>query len=171
MIIIEGVDNTGKSTLLKKILEEFPFLEPIRMENAVTATVGEYRSFVWTVLGFEESKHLIFDRLLFSEVIYGPIIRDGIRMTMEEVRAAFRLLRFHEPYIIYCRRTAEQIRETFGEREQMDGVANNIEALVKSYDEWMGLIKPKTRCKVVIYDFEEEGNLESVMKGLANYLM
>lgn len=167
MIIIEGMDNTGKTTLMEKVLKKYPHLKPMRMDNAVTATVDEYRKFVWNILilPVEETKDMIFDRFLFSEAIYGPIVRGGIRITAEEMMGALKLLRTHDPLIVYCRRTADEIRRTFDSREQMDGVADHIDELVDSYEDWMVKVP-----NVLPYDYDDRDCVDFFNRMLEHYI-
>lgn len=173
MIIVEGVDNTGKTTLIDMLKTIFPMLQIAKMDNAPHATEEEYREYLWDQLAKtpRQSFMKLYDRLLFSEIVYGPILRGKSRIKGNELRAAMHLLLYyHEPLIIYCDRTEEQIKATFGEREQLEGVYQHIPALLQQYSMWLNpfLDKRRTRAMVVRYDYENSKSSLKVVGAVAD---
>lgn len=150
MIIIEGMDNTGKTSLLNKLADVFKVTK-VRLENAPTATESEFRNYLWFNLTRTDHNQCIYDRFLLSELVYGPILRNNVRLDGWENEGALELLAYKRPLIIYCKRTREQILETFGEREQLNGVEENIDGILSNYEYFLGKLKEKG---ALIYEYD-----------------
>lgn len=139
MIIVEGCDNTGKTTLIQKLKERFPQLEVVPKWTGPRGpgSMKKMWDHMMTYLtrNPDETKYLVFDRFpLISELVYGPVIRKHIEFSREQIEQATELLKKHFPLVIYCRRDPEAILANFEEREQMEGVRENVKALIDQYN-------------------------------------
>jgi GTPase SAR1 family protein len=74
IILIEGPDGSGKTTLANKIIEELPYFEyrhegpPPKNEDPLVYYMRE----LYACKG-----NLVIDRFALGERVYGPILRDG----------------------------------------------------------------------------------------------
>lgn len=170
MIIVEGVDNTGKSSLIQTLVNVFPMLKVGRFDKAPEAQEHDYRNYVWGTLAQspKQTAFKIFDRFLFSELVYGPILRGKVRLLDSECLAALSMIKFHKPLIIYCKRPMDKVLETFGEREQLSGVKENLTSLMSAYDSY--LLSHTFHPYVITYDLENPKDLVRVVGRVADYI-
>lgn len=74
IIIIEGSDGSGKTTLAQQLSRQtgFPIVHQSypKTEEEKKCMVGMY------IQAIKENKNAIFDRCWYSEMVYGPILRD-----------------------------------------------------------------------------------------------
>jgi len=124
MIVVEGADNTGKSTLIDKLLAGDPSLRLLKRERfkpGMEGTIG--RTHVDALLPPNEDlrahANSVSDRTFFSECIYGPIFRGGCRMTTAEHFELYALFRTYPMLIIWCDTADEVIRATWAKRTQL----------------------------------------------------
>ena len=147
-IIIEGMDNTGKTTLAKELADRLGYT----YVSGGGPEVGTFKGALSRMRLAMPNK--VQDRTWISELVYGPIVRGKFGITDEEV---MEFIRFHREYnivLIYARRPLERILETLHEREQMDGVIKYASELVSRYDYYMLEKLPIYLPLPVCYNFE-----------------
>lgn len=135
MLIVLGMDNTGKSTLTKKLAE----LSKGKVVNSMgPGSQSEQRDWVVTQISKSLDKggtSFIHDRFTcFEEMIYGKVLRGGVSNFSLQKDPYVNLLKSIKPVIIYTRPDDKTIFN-FGDREQMEGVIDNSKELLKAYDE------------------------------------
>lgn len=137
-IIVEGCDNSGKTTLIQKLVKAFESevvlsCRSIPLEDQIEWIQNEIN---------RTNTNVIYDRFpLISEQVYGPILRGGskfddlpINHCMDYDEYARRVLHTLNPIIIYCRPSTMTISSTFHEREQLEGTAKNLHEIINAYD-------------------------------------
>lgn len=133
MILIEGTDNSGKTTLGEFLSKELDMelihsIKPKSKEHAIRLNLDMF-----------SQQEAIFDRCnIIAELVYGPILR-GKSIYEEDSWKWVGVLLRHNPIIIYCRPPESEILN-FGEREQMGGVIDNASELIRRYDQVMSSI-------------------------------
>ena len=118
MIIVEGADNTGKSTLVRQLMELEPRLELMnrqRFKPERAETIGT--SYLEALLKSDEWG--IADRMLASECIYGELFRSGCRMTPEEHFAILDVLNSVGAIVVHTDVSDETVLANWNEREQL----------------------------------------------------
>jgi adenylate kinase family enzyme len=147
LIVVEGPDGSGKTTLAEKLLKTFPQFEyqkPVPSKGPEGQT-SQYM-ITWMNGRFKMVKsgtNYIMDRInLVSEEIYGPICR-GYSMLCDDMRMVDALSNFFgtKPIIIYCRPDEETIFENLNKDQsfQMVGVRENITEIIQAYDRFFGV--------------------------------
>lgn len=139
MIIVEGCDNTGKTTLVERLRDKFAPIECAHSPGPKTLGV----QLAWIAKAIRrQDPRIIYDRYTaISERVYGPLLRPsqgdifGL-WTFDLLRLTFR----RNPLIIYCRPPDERVLR-WGNREQMDGVKDHGEDLLRRYDWIMEVLK------------------------------
>jgi len=152
MIVVEGCDNSGKTTLIQRLAEELKLLSITnRRKPQQRADVFHYTTDM-VMLSLHYST--IFDRWqAISEPIYGPICRGIGYLESGDTDFLHRVAQVAKPLLIYCRPRDSTILN-FGERDQMAGVIENGPRLIAAYDRE---IKYASRWfPVVRYDFERD---------------
>ena len=146
MIIVEGMDNSGKTKLTEHLAERFK-LPHIKSPKDRTHLLNDALT---TLMLNPEA---VLDRFsAISEAIYGPILRGGTAFDKYVSQWKFfmdKLVRC-KPLIFYCRPPEKQIF-AYGDRKQMAGVVEHKEELLSAYDtmmsSWAG------RLLIMKYDF------------------
>lgn len=100
IIIVEGPDGSGKSTLAKKLADQTGFLlmhrsQP-KSDEEKQNMMAEYLQVI------RAGKNVIMDRCWYSEMVYGPVMRDATCITYPEMYALEKLLCRKGGLIIYC---------------------------------------------------------------------
>jgi hypothetical protein len=156
MIIIEGMDNSGKTRLSNRISggtdrietpTEYQFLP-------LVSTVHSPSSLPWAAkakwceqaIKLDRQGYLIvYDRFpLISEKVYGPILRGKDESDTPASQVLWNNL-FEQPQlIIYCRPPDEFISKTWYERDQLAGTSDSFWQLLNSYDAYMTRLGKET---------------------------
>ena len=126
-IVIIGMDNTGKTTLvndMKNILN----IESIKSPGPDFTKEEMYEEII-TDLSKEEL--VILERFaIIEEMIYGEIIRHNSKFNFEDL---MQIKEQYNPIFIYCRPKKENVLN-FGDREQMEGVIEQSKKLLEAFD-------------------------------------
>ena len=126
-IVIIGMDNTGKTTLvndMKNILN----IESIKSPGPNFTKEEMYEKII-TDLSKEEV--VILERFaIVEEMIYGEILRQDPKFNFEDL---MQIKEKYNPIFIYCRPKKENILD-FGDREQMEGVIEQSKKLLEAFD-------------------------------------
>lgn len=105
MIVVEGPDGSGKTTLIREIQSEFPVtLAPRVVSKDAEAMVDLVK---WVEDDNAKlSQGVVYDRhRLISETIYGPVLRDSPQPGFDDIvwlEIQMRLFYGKKPTLIYC---------------------------------------------------------------------
>jgi len=180
MIIIEGMDGSGKTTLAKQISFR---LGNIQIKRFVTSEgpddydlLVERTRAVLTAHRNQVMRHqrpvVIYDRFpLISEAVYGTILR-GKNHFDDDWLPLTDLFLAIDPIVIYCRPRLDSILRNIHETEdnQMDGVISKALELVNAYDELISWLQVKAHRMhsghiiVYSYDMDEVKDVESEVR-------
>ena len=100
IIIIEGPDGSGKTTLAEKFSKQTGY--PIehrskpKNEEEKALMMGEYLHIA------KSSRNIILDRCWYSEMVYGKVMRDKSHIDFVQMYELERALDSHGAIIIYC---------------------------------------------------------------------
>lgn len=167
-IVVEGMDSTGKSTLIDSLRQEFHSLV------VVVNTLGPDQDFDrwWPEeLGrdYGEGFCPIHDRFYYSELIYGSILRGYVKASGFSQLSTKRALREHA-LLIYARPSTESIIGTIDNKPQMEGVIERRERLLGRYDNVMAGEQSHYGDRFVKYDYEASDALDIVKTKVERYL-
>ena len=100
IIIIEGPDGSGKTTLAEKLSKQTKW--PI-VHRSQPKTEEEKACMMQSYLEvIKQGKNCIFDRCWYSEMAYGPTMRDESVISYPEMYHLEKALAKHGAIIIYC---------------------------------------------------------------------
>lgn len=139
MLIFEGPDNSGKSTVSSYISHELGI--PLHHFGKPPKTIDELKNRIDFM--FNNHDRYIFDRIpLISEQVYS-ILRDvNLMSVIDEAGWHYNRLRSLNPIIIYCRPPLEVILEKhqgkdYDSPEHLKSVEKKAIELIKRYDQVM----------------------------------
>lgn len=163
ILIITGMDNTGKTTLAEKISQELGY--PLTKSLGGQASDPEKIHWTLNALAGEESLQ-IFDRFApLEENVYGVVLRNRNRRDpiFGLDSSLMKLLKKVPHLIIYTRTSRDNIMD-FGTRLQMSGVKENFTSLLEAWDDLYFKLLARGY-KVISYDYEEV-DINSFIEGL-----
>ena len=108
IIIIEGVDGTGKSTIVNELVNKgFETTHNPYDYKTINVFDKYYRS----INDIKPYVNIVFDRSFFSEIVYGRVYRNRSRITQEEFRLLLSLLELKKSVlIVYLEASNEDLR-------------------------------------------------------------
>lgn len=153
MIIIEGCDNTGKTTLGHRLVDDIHGVYVTNKQPRKRELMIPYMKEMFLL---SAKMPLILDRWpAISEPIYGPILRGESALEEDAVVVANHILTWTNPLVIYCRPPLDKVLGSIDERDQLPGVVENAEKIYHQYDEAMWRFSQDYR-PVLIYDYTRD---------------
>lgn len=141
MIIVEGMDNTGKTTLVEELQQLYPKLTyrpSIGNKHDLNQIKEQAYEEAYTPMPL-----VLADRSrIISEFIYNPILNARPiaypwGQYMDLVKS---FVRGHH-LVIFCHRPLHELMKTFDSREQLAGVKENAAKIFKAYEEVEGMFR------------------------------
>lgn len=160
MIIVEGPDGGGKSTLVKQMQDRYGLRVAPRVVSKETTAMVDLKD--WVENNLEEGPQwLLFDRhRLISETIYGPIIRGYAEDGFDSVTGMMLWMkRFYElePLIIYCMPPYRMVSANVRDDPDNTAVAWRIEAIYQAYAARAAMDYALSPGSTVIWDYTTDG--------------
>jgi len=164
IIICEGPDNSGKTSLIKRLAPEMGL--EVRHSASHLRGSGELIDWVDKELDTKFVKPPIYDRFpLISEQVYGPILRG--HNVFEGLYKGW--AKDYQPLIIYCRPSLNRLLRFNPNIPQMDGVKDHAKQLVEAYDAIMGGLRHKA-WGIVRYDYADMESYAKVKTTVSCYI-
>ena len=153
-IIVVGMDNTGKTTLVNQ-LKEFYKCESIKSPGP-NYTRQEMIDEIKKDLDLPNK--VILERFsILEELVYGNVLRNHSKFRIDDMD----WVRDYDFIIVYCR-PEDEVIYNFGDREQMTGVIEEKEKLVEAWDNLM-IDLARIGFVIIPYDWTKM-NLDSITK-------
>ena len=156
MIVVEGPDNSGKSTLIDWMIKSLPVHLIKHDRHGPPSGAWEIKTRTEIILQKAISspykKGTVVDRFsLIGESIYGPILR-GKDLWTEIPRDKIRFEQVFnnlDPFIIYCRPDKSTILDMshhqlkdYDTKEHVCNVTKNQELIIQAYDNYFARMAP-----------------------------
>ena len=167
MIILEGPDGGGKTTLLMNLLDEFPSIE--QHAKASTSTGGPVDNIeVWAkedVVTWPLQPLSFYDRHpMFSEPFYGSILRGGFHEWFGSTEAAeLGQNMLTKGLIVFCLPKLETVTANLAAEEQLSGVVDHIDDLYNLYQRQMIGMAEDFPNTVFHYDYENPTDYDDLL--------
>lgn len=97
MIIIEGLDGVGKTTLVDFFVEQGMKKHHFEYDENNMDLFTKYMN----ILKNNNTKKLVLDRSFISEMVYGPVLRNSCKLTLEQYKELLLLYKRFGTLIIY----------------------------------------------------------------------
>lgn len=179
MIIVEGPDNSGKTTLIDSLKAEFGLrlLRPAGGPPKSCLELSERCEYIIKEASLCLSKRLIVDRIsLIGESIYGPICRGKDLWTeIPQIKAdLLYALNCLDPFYIYCRPPihiiqnldTHQIKE-YDTEEHLEKIKERSNLIIKAYDNYFN---PFSKHRLFVYDYTRPSSYYNLINLLKEYL-
>lgn len=156
IVIVEGMDNTGKSTLVEQLIKSDK-LRGFRVDRSPgPSSSKDIINRVENCL-LSEFDNIIYDRFpLISEEIYGPVLRGYSLWEHSHWERYFTQLLQLRPLFIYCQPGRDVILETITQRDQMEGVVEKACVLIDAYDRLFSYLKNFYSLDLIIHNYRED---------------
>lgn len=174
MIIVEGPDGAGKTTLIKSLQELTGFEVAPRVVSKETKALFDLQ--VWVEENLDTGdQDIIYDRYrLISEFIYGPVLRvqqqpgfTDLDWTLNMLSQLYEL----EPIIIYCLPPLDVVKANLANDPDNTQVVNHIEQIYTAYLQRASLDVIMRPTRTILYDYTEDGQYEGDIEGRVLGLM
>jgi hypothetical protein len=174
VIIVEGPDGSGKSTLCKYLGEEFD-LQVVAPQEKGRMPKLPVRNRVYRALGKAvQGRHpaKIYDRLYFSELVYGPAIRGRIDFSPGERTYIENILWSMHCPIILCLPPLQIVRENLTkDSDSMEWLSRGKmeDPIQEIYNEYCKIPHRPTG-QLIEYDYTSDNDLHRVVNTILKYL-
>jgi len=138
VIILEGPDGGGKTTLANKLsimtgYKIAHFSYP-RTQDDID------RMYTMYVDALKSAGNVIFDRCWYSDMVYGPVMRDGATITYPQMFELERLAARRGAIVVYCtdsktalwQRAMRRGEDYVTSKEKFDAICDGYDVLFKS---------------------------------------
>lgn len=139
IVVIEGADGTGKSTLANSLARYFN-AKVIHRTHITDQPKSELYSIYENLIMEHKDHNVILDRAWYSEMAYGPVFRDKSHISIEQMHDLEKLIHLVGGFIIYCHNNdSYKLSQTRGEdyvenEEQHIKVCEAYEQLFHGYE-------------------------------------
>lgn len=149
IIIISGPDFSGKSTLANDLMQKYR--NHVYIHCAVTPDIHAlHTNAIESAVKMSKDFTVIIDRLHYSELVYGPIFRNGVSYDVKKFDEFYNSLNFTNLYKILCLPPKDIVLNGFKKRAEQGG--EMFDTVEKVYDEYA-----KNPLKWTIYDWTKDG--------------
>ena len=162
LIIIEGPDGSGKSTLIESLRanSSAPWFLLFRTSGP-PQDIYQIHRYMALIRKAAQEDLVICDRVpAISEAVYGPLYGRTIPMTYQESRAMVAGAK-----LVYCRPPWKVLQQSVQKEAQMEGVPSRLGQIVSGYDHCIKSLLPSLG-DLMMYDYTAT-SLDSV-RGFIN---
>jgi hypothetical protein len=131
MIILEGPDGAGKTTLGQKLLDDGVITKLLQSPARTRGRVPLLDQTLRYMRLHRKDHHTAVDRFIFSEMVYGPILRDKCQFSKQNFMSALQELIHSKCPIVFCLPGLENL--TF-KKDESPFVLNKIGHIYHSYE-------------------------------------
>lgn len=132
IIILEGENKTGKSTLAKKILDRYDF-DYVKCSQPKGDPYLEYMNILKRIE--KTGRNTVIDRFLYGEFVYGPIYRGKSSLSMEQKRNIELKAISLNAIMIYCHDKPAEIAKRFRSEKEEFADEKLIKKTLRLFDE------------------------------------
>lgn len=158
LILVEGADGSGKTTLVNQLSEYFPTMR-------INRGYVDVKKFYAKLTCMNED--IVLDRSFITDVIYRLALDDGIGTDGIDIFRMDCILR--DSIVIYCK-TVTQFDDAKARGENNITDLKTAQTISRHYDAVMKFINTRTSTHVIKYDWhlDTPENLVSTIKDIIN---
>lgn len=162
MIVVEGCDGTGKSTLVDELRKDLNLSVGLRGVTDRDKLFEVTRQDTYTALAHAVSGNkepIIWDRLFFSEPIYSRVMKRECQFKLSERSYVQSVLHALRCPVIFCWVPLETVEENLTGTHQMEGVNDNVPFIHGAYESIAKSFEGAT-----VYDYRVEGAYKALLE-------
>lgn len=160
MIVVEGPDGAGKTTLIEAARQLRNYFVMVRSSRNPPDKKTMIQFQFW-LTSLPKDITLVCDRIIaISDRVYGPILRN--QDLFDGLPLDFGLT--HVTTLIYCRPPTSVLLKNAVEGVHLEGVRERQEHIVQAYDALMNRLSEKLNARVIEYDFTKDDPLKTWKK-------
>lgn len=170
-IVIEGMDGSGKTTLVNQLMEHYgdsAHLVPgYNRQPDPKPKIDQ-----WWMEQLSKNPHgkvVIHDRFFYPEFVYGPVLRGFVTGDESTISYVQEFLRANA-FLIYCRPPIEVLKKGIEVEVQMEGVKNMFNDLLVAYDHMIIREGPHYQGRFVKYDWSDDKAMLRLIMRLTGYI-
>lgn len=151
MIIVEGPDGAGKSTLCDMLLDGGIITKLVQSPGRTRGKVPLLEQTLRYMRLYRKDHNTAVDRFMWSELVYGPILRDKCKFSNSNYMAALQELMYTGCIIIFCLPGIENLKFKSDENSQ---VIVNADRIYHSYEAHFARVS-NTYAKALKYNWTQ----------------
>ncbi len=158
LTILEGPDGGGKTTLAKTAFRHayYEHCGPPPLPASRTGWNPAFRQYLEVVLqAAMRPEDTVFDRLMYGELIYGPLLRGDSSFQWWHVRMLERVLLSYQGLVVFCLPEYKACLNTWNAR-RAEELVDNADTLEQIYAAYQGIIL-RNSLPHVVFDYETDG--------------
>ena len=164
MIIVEGPDGCGKTTLLEKLRHDLKLNLRPRFADSITGPYPDVFDRVAADFASGVERDHLYDRHpSISEVIYGQVLRGGYDPRFSDPVIDLGL--DHEPLIIICAPDYRTALDNVMSSDQMSGVAEKFNQIWEGYSAFVHFYPGN----ILMWDYEKM-DYSTIVRKVEEYL-
>jgi thymidylate kinase len=133
LVVIDGCDGTGKTTLARRISARYGH----RVIHASLSAVGTDLFAKYDAM-INSPVPLVFDRSFVSELVYGPLERGSSRLSLDQAAQLAATVAERQGVLVHLTGQPERINERLRARDGRAPAQAHISALIAAYADAFG---------------------------------
>lgn len=153
LVILEGENKTGKTTLAKYIKDEHGF-KYIKVSQP--GPDGPYKEYTNILKKIKAGSNVVIDRFHLGEEVYGPLYRGSSGLTSEQFQDIENTLNKMNAILIYCYDSEDNIAKRF--KEENEEFAD-VKKITKTLDLYKNVLK---KSRLIKYKHRMKGKMDLI---------
>jgi thymidylate kinase len=163
IVILEGENKTGKTTLAKHIEKEYGFRYIKCSQPGKRGPYAEYREVIESIL--QKPENVVIDRFHIGEEVYGPIYRGRSGLSQENFSEIEQDLNKLNTILIYCYDNENNIAKRF--KEENEEFAN-VEKIAKTLELYKVALR---KSNIPMYRHKMKGKMDLIKSNDINRII
>lgn len=136
MIIVEGIDGSGKTTIADYLSKKGYFIYHFSFDEKNSDIEEKYLNLLNC-----ETRNMVLDRCFISELVYGPVLRNHCKLDKKQLENILKKYSEINPVILYLKANKDDIlSRRKNDNEDYDMLSDNFDSLNNRYEKVFNVI-------------------------------